>query len=88
MVFFFSNPLISIPALSILEKPTGPSINSRLFFIPISLTFSRRAFETSMLSIKSNHPNLTFFFFKSLTSTQLIRAATLPTIFPSIYARK
>jgi len=70
------------------ENPTGPSINSRLFFLPISITFSSKAFDTFLSSIKSNHPNLTFFFLRSLTSIQFINAAILPTISPSIYAKK
>ena len=76
---FFSNPLINIPALSIFENPTGPSINSRLL-LPISITFSSKAFDTLLSSIKSNHPNLTFFLLRSFTSIQFINAAILPTI--------
>ena len=76
-----SNPSINKPALSKLEKPTGPSIILRLCSFPNSITESINSFVTSKSSITSNQPNLTLLFLISLISIQLIIAAIRPTIF-------
>ena len=87
MVLISLNPSINIPDLSKLEKPIGPSIFFNPFSFPKVSTVLSKALLTDRSSIKSNQPNLTFFLFIFFTSSQLIMAAILPTIFPFLYAK-
>ena len=51
MVLIESKPSVNTPTLSKLEKPRGPSINSRFSCKPISWTLSSKALLTSRSEI-------------------------------------
>ena len=68
MVASLSKPKVSIPALSRLVNPIGPSIFLMFFSWANFIASLIKALETSSSSIKSNHPKRTFSIPNSLAS--------------------